>query len=256
MWLRLRQIALVAHDIEAVVADLRAVFGLEVAYVDPGVAVYGLENRVLPIGSQFLEVVAPVRDGTAGGRYLERRGGDGGYMVITQCDDHAVRRDRVERLGIRRVTEQIGPDHCIMQLHPRDTGGSFLEIDWTADTRADGAWPPAGDHWQEAVRKEVIKRITAAEIQGPDAEGLAHRWSEILDCPVERDAEANPRIRLENAELRFVADRDGRGEGLGGIDVEAADAPHALSAARDRGVLAGERLIVIGGTRFRVVSQA
>jgi len=37
----------------------------------------GLHNFLMPVGSNFLEVVAPSREGTAGGRYLDRRGGDG-----------------------------------------------------------------------------------------------------------------------------------------------------------------------------------
>ncbi len=40
----------------------------------------------MPVGKNFLEVVAPIREGTAGGRDLKRRGGDGVYMVITQVD--------------------------------------------------------------------------------------------------------------------------------------------------------------------------
>ncbi|HXU23011.1 MAG TPA: hypothetical protein VN697_03165, partial [Tepidiformaceae bacterium] len=48
----------------------------------------------------------------------------------TQCDDHAPRRKRVEELGIRIVTQFEVPGHFRnMQLHPKDTGGSFFEID-------------------------------------------------------------------------------------------------------------------------------
>lgn len=44
MWLRLRQIALVAHKLAPVVQDMHDVFGLEVGYRDPGVKTLGLEN--------------------------------------------------------------------------------------------------------------------------------------------------------------------------------------------------------------------
>ncbi|HXZ86370.1 MAG TPA: hypothetical protein VEI82_12880, partial [Myxococcota bacterium] len=77
MWLRLRQIAIVARELRPVVEDLRAVLGIEPCFIDPGVAAFGLENTLLPVGNQLLEVVAPTRAGTAGGRHLERRGGDG-----------------------------------------------------------------------------------------------------------------------------------------------------------------------------------
>ena len=92
-WTRLRQVALVAHDLDAVVAELHEAFGLEVAFSDPAVATFGLRNAVIPIGTQFIEVVSPTRDGTAGGRQLQRLGGDGGYMVICHTDDHQRRRD-------------------------------------------------------------------------------------------------------------------------------------------------------------------
>ena len=89
MTLQLRQIALVARELEPVLDDLTAILGINRCFVDPGVGVFGLENTLMPVGKNFLEVVAPVRDGTAGGRYLDRRGGDGGYMVITQADSVA-----------------------------------------------------------------------------------------------------------------------------------------------------------------------
>ena len=120
--------ALVARKLAPAIDDLRAIFGIEVAYRDPGVAAFGLENAVFPIGRQFLEVVSPVREGTAGGRYLDRRGGDGGYMVILQCDEHGPRKRRAAELGIRKAFEHDEPEYRIMQLHPRDTGGSFLEF--------------------------------------------------------------------------------------------------------------------------------
>ena len=46
MWLRLRQIALVANKLEPVIDDLCDVLGIEVCYRDPGVATYGLENAL------------------------------------------------------------------------------------------------------------------------------------------------------------------------------------------------------------------
>lgn len=254
MWLRLRQIALVAHKLAPVVDDLKAVFGLEVGYVDPGVAKFGLENALLPVGSQFLEIVAPTQEGTAGGRYLDRRGGDGGYMVINQCDNHGPRKSRVIALGIRTVFSYDRPGHSVMQLHPKDTGGSFLEIDWAAggDDPA-GPWPPAGENWQPGVRTDVVTAITAAEIQGPKPHVTAKRWSEIVDIPLTSDDEGRQTLQLENATIRFVEASDGRGEGLGGIDVAAADPERALGAARERDCLSVEGAILIGGLRFNLV---
>ncbi len=253
MWLRLRQICLVAEQLAPVVDDLEAVFDIEVCYNDPGVGRFGLENALLPIGNQLLEVVAPVEENTAGGRYLEKRGGDGGYMFITQCDDHAPRRRRVEELGIRLVNDFERHGFQNMQLHPKDTGGTFFEIDCqTNGLEPDGPWEPAGDNWQRCRRTDVIDAIVAGEIQTPDPPRLAARWSEIAQIPL-HDVEGVPTIPFENADLRFVLPVDGRPEGLGGIDVRAVDADRARSAARDRGCLGDDGVIHICGTRFRLV---
>jgi hypothetical protein len=254
MWIRLRQIAMVVADLNRVVEDLQSVFGLEVAHIDPGVEVFGLENRILPIGSQFLEVLTPIREDTAGGRYMARRGGDTGYMVICQTDDHASFKARVRQLGIRSVWERDGAAYSLLQLHPKDTGGSFLEVDWAQGGEdPSGPWPPAGDHWQPHVRTEIVRAITAAEIQSPTPEPLAERWAAIPGPPARPRAGGEPTIRLQNADLRFVLPPDGRPEGLGGIDLEAADAGTALARARERGLPVEGSTLLLGGMRFRLV---
>jgi Glyoxalase-like domain len=256
MWIRLRQIALIVKDADAVAADLAAVFGLEVAFIDehlPGA--YGLENRLLPVGTQFLELCSPIREGTAGGRYLERRGGDGGYMVICQCDDHAPRKARVKELGLRVVAARDTETSCLMQLHPQDTGGSFLEIDWHAGADDN---PPLWTHairgeWWKKAHTERVKAIVAAEIQDPDPARLARRWSEIIEEPVTSDANGRPTIAIDNATLRFVACDDGRPAGLGGIDLAVVDRVSAEGSAKKRGLMPADGVIAIGGMRIRLV---
>jgi hypothetical protein len=84
---RLRQVALVARELEAGSASLRRALHLGEPFHDPGVGEFGLDNAVFSLGDTFLEVVAPVRADTTAGRYLARRGGDGGYMAIFQVAD-------------------------------------------------------------------------------------------------------------------------------------------------------------------------
>ena len=255
MWLRLRQICLVASELAPVIDDLTSVLGIEVCYVDPGVGRFGLENALMPIGSQFLEVVAPRQAGTAAGRYLERRGGDGGYMVITQCDDHRVRRRRVEQLGIRLAHEFERDGFQNMQLHPKDTGGTFFEIDCVPDDlAADGAWIPAGRNWRPHVRTKRVGAIVAAEIQSTDPQLLAARWSEIAEIPLAPGL-FGYEMPLENATIRFVEATDGRPEGLGGIDVLSHDSYAIQAAARTRGKVDDDGTIVLCGTRVRLVEE-
>ncbi len=254
MRLRLRQICLVARELEPVVGALRRVFGLEVCHVDDAVAAYGLENALLPVGDQFLEVVAPTREGTAAGRYLDRRGGDGGYMVITQCADLEAREHRMEALGVRVANRLEHGDFRGMQLHPKDTGGAFFEIDrQRGGETGDGPWHPAGPDWKPWRRTGVVSAIAAAELQSPDPERLAARWSEIADIPLARGADGAPALPLDNAELRFVPEADGRGEGLASLDLKATNAEAARANAKAAGLPTRNGRIALGGMRFRLV---
>jgi hypothetical protein len=250
--LRLRQVALVARSIAPVIEEMRDVLGLEVAFRDPSVASFGLENAVFPLGDQFLEVVSPIREGTAAGRYLERRGGDGGYMIILQCDDPAERERRIVALGIRKAFEQDLGGYRVLQLHPRDTGGCFLSVDFQAGGEdRKGRWHPAGPNWQAAVRTGVVCGISAVEIQSPDPARLATRWHEILDRPIGPDST----LRLDDGAIRFEADRDGRGEGLRAVELVAVDRSRLPAAEERRGQRISDDCVAIGGVEFRLTFE-
>ncbi len=249
MWLRVRQIALVANKLAPIVDDMKNVLGLEVCYRDPGVKVFGLENALFPVGNQFIEVVAPIQENTAGGRYLQRRKGDGGYMCIMQAEEHAPVKERVAKLGIRKVIDHDTAHFHNMQLHPRDTGGTFLEIDHQPGGEApDGPWEPAGKDWKPAVRTNIVSAIKGVEIQSPDPHALAKRWAEILDLPLEGDG-----IAVQNATIRFVKETDGRGEGLSGLDLKATNSKPALEAAEKQGRRLSDDTVNVCGMRIRLV---
>jgi hypothetical protein len=254
MNLRMRQICLVARELAPVVETFRDVFGLEACHRDPGVGKYGLENALFPIGNGFLEVVAPMRDGTTAGRYLERRGGDGGYMVITQCGDLAQRRARCEAVCVRVANEIRYPDYQELQLHPRDVGAAMLSFSrQEGGEPADGPWHPAASRSTTAFLAASVRAMTGAELQSDDPERLARRWSEVMELPLSRDERSRPVIALDDARLRFVPATDGRGEGLAGLDLDCADKGRVLSRARSRNLAAEGDMVVACGMRFYVV---
>jgi hypothetical protein len=247
--MRLRQIALVAEKLKPAVDELRAVLGIDVAFNDPGVGVFGLENAVMPIGDTFLEVVSPIQGGTTAGRYLERRGGDGGYMVMIQTDDFAGDRARLEKIGVRIVWSAELDDIAGMHLHPRDVGGAILSLDRPVPPES---WRWAGPDWTAHVRRDAAREIAAAEIQSDDPERLAKRWGEVLGRDVRLDG-AGPEIRLDRGSIRFVAAADGRGEGLGGFDVAVADRERILASARSRGIARRGDTLDVAGVRVSLV---
>lgn len=252
-YLRLRQICLVATELEPVVDDFCEIFGVKVCHRDPEVGRFGLHNALMPLGSSFLEVVAPLRPGTAAGRYLERRGGDGGYMVILDTDSLVPWRAHVAELGVRIAAPLELGDYEGMQLHPRDTGGALLEINTTRGGAAlDGPYGPAGPHWREAVSTARVSGVAGAVLQGDDPSALAERWSRILRRPLD-GAPGAPSFALDSARLRFEPAIDGRGEGLSGVVLQVRDTEAILRSARDRGAAIGAAQVRVGGVRFELL---
>ena len=258
MWIRLRQIAVTTADLAQTSADIQCVLGVEPCFTDAGVGVFGLKNVLWPVGTQFLECVTPVQPDTAAGRYQQRRGGDTGYMVITQVSDVGARRAHVDEMGIRIAFEMNHPEegHVGMQLHPADTGGAFFEMDQMTGPDGDalgGPWTPAGKYWEPYVNTAKVNSIAAAELQSPDPGRLAERWSQIAQIDLGADADGHPTLQLDDASLRFVPEVDGRGEGLGGIDVTTVDRESVLAAAHSRDCYVNDSQVALAGLRVNLV---
>lgn len=247
--MRIRQIALVAADLDPALADLTSVLGIDVAFHDEGVGVFGLRNGVMPIGEHFLEVVSPREHGTSAGRYLARRGGDGGYMVIFQTHDLARRRLHFQTLDVRIAWEIAFDDIETAHLHPRDTGGAIVSVD---EARPWESWRWAGPTWRDRVRTGRVTGIAGVEIQSEDPGALARKWSQIFELPL---AEGSRVLRTDGGEtIEFCKADDERGEGIRSVFVRAVDPEAIRSAATARGLeVTGDGAVVMSGTRFVAV---
>lgn len=248
--MRLRQIALVGQDLAAATADIVDVLGLGNAYADPGVGKFGLTNAVWPVGDTFLEVVTPLQPGTTAGRLLDKRGGDGGYMVILQVDDIAAARGHIHTAGARVIEQVDVPGKVSMShIHPKDIGGAILSVDQMTPP---ANWEWGGPDWRSNVKTEVSVAVVGGELQGDDPEGMARRWATVLGLAVVPMANGW-RIPLDGSELRFVTAMDGRGEGLGVFDVAVRDPAAVLARAAARNCLGADGGLVLCGTRVRLV---
>jgi hypothetical protein len=199
--IRLRQIALVARELDPVVEELCSTLGLSVCFNDPGVGTFGLHNALLMVGDQFLEVVAPVKNGTTAGRLLDKRGGDGGYMAIYEVDDLDERDARLAEIGVRTVWSSEYPDIRSRHLHPRDVPGAIVSID---ETNPWGAWRWGGPDW--TPNYSLATGFAGVIVGAEDPAAAEKRWA---DAGV-------------NTSVRFVAASE-RGEGIDGVELIAAD---------------------------------
>ena len=102
------------------------------------------------------------------------------------------------------------------------------------------------------MRTETAVAITGGELQGADPKGMATRWAAVLGLSAE-PANGGWRIGLDGGELRFVADKDGRGDGLAAFDVAVHDIAGVQARARARGCVDAEGAVVLCGTRVRLV---
>ncbi|MFI4935355.1 MAG: hypothetical protein ACHP7N_12095 [Caulobacterales bacterium] len=254
--MRMRQIALMSRKIDPIARQLDAVFGLKVGFRDPGVAYFGLANIVCPVGGEFLEVLEPIREDASGARYLARRGGDAGYMVILQDDDALSHRARLADQGVRVIATSREGRYTYTHFHPVDCAGVLLSIDSVegdaAWTQPKSDWPPAGPEWRDHESDQSLG-ISAVTIQSRDPVGACERWCALLDRGASTEGDGL-QITLERGVIRFASPLDEDGTGVVGLDIEVRD-PHAvLERARAEGLPVAAGATQICGVVMRPVT--
>ena len=240
----LRQLVMVSSLRDPIVDSLCNLFDIKVSFNDPGVAHFGLENAVLPVGTDFLEVVSPVEENTTAGRYLDRRNGDGGYMVIIQVDDFLAAKQSVKENDITVVWESDHPEARAIHLHPKQMGGAILSLDWMDPKES---WKWAGPNWDKFVNTSLVNRFVGVEIQAENPEDMKNTWQSVLNLKSERVT--GNQINLDNTWIRFLEDEDGRGSGVSAFCLGADDNDKLFEKASDLG-LVYEDNIMIGGVKF------
>lgn len=253
--MRLRQIAFAAHDLDAVLDQLDAAFGLRAGYKDPGIIHYGLRNIVIPLGGEFLEIVQPVQEGSSAGRYLARRGGDSGYMVILQAEDALEHGARLAAAGVQIVDVIDHAEHQCSHFHPREFGGVLASIDaapGVADWRErDSFWHPAGHDWQQ-YKTGLVQGIAAVDIASTNPAENAARWGGMLDATPRADADGSRIDLLRNGTIRFVSVGSDGVTGIVALDVIVSDARAVLARARAAGLEVDREAVHICNVAMRV----
>jgi len=240
---RLRQAVWVARELEPLAAQLRSALHLGEPFRDPGVGLFGLHNTVFALGDCFLEIVSPVQEGTTAGRYLERHGGDGGYMVIFDLEDLEGARSRAQAAGVRIVWQLDLPDISGTHLHPADMRGAIVSID---RSNPYGSWRWGGPEWTERIGAGGAPgRLAGVTIAVADPASVAARWGEVLGVAVgdgDAGGAGEPMLALDGGVVRFERADGEAAEGLSEIAVE-------LPAERE--LPGGGEVVELGGVRLR-----
>ena len=208
MWIR--QVAMVAAELQQVEPKLSEFLGVNEHYTDAGVGEFGLTNCVLASGNSFVEIVAPTQPDTAAGRTLNRQGGDCGYMVLFQLKELEPLSQRVDQLGFRKIWQTERPEVTAFHVHPKDMGGAIVSFD---EMRPEDEWVWAGPDWQNRrAKRSGDLRSCTLEVSDPLATAMT--WAEVLCISIDQD-EAGPLLRMEDGcAVRFQASLEGAPRGL------------------------------------------
>lgn len=257
--MRLRHVSLATHDLEAVTSAWRQVFDGKVVYQDLNNGKFGLRNAVIPAGRSFVEVLQPLKEGTAVGRFLERAGGDACYMMDIQIGNWTPAQTRLFENGVRivyvvdRSKAEIDPgDYLCVQLHPADLGGIFAALDVQRDARDHlddfGPWTPAGTAWHDDHESQILD-LEAIAISSPEPSALARRWARVLGVPMTGDTQ----LELDMGRLEFSESAAGARARIAGLRFRVRDAELVRQRAESLGLLSDSGTVRICGTEITVV---
>lgn len=245
--LRLRQVALITADLDKSLSEFCAVFGITEAYEDPAVQEFGLRNAILTLGDTYVELLCPLEASVPAARFLERNGGDGGYMLIFQTDDFAGASCRVEKLGIRKTWETNRPNARAFHMHPKDTGGPILSFDEMIPMES---WAWAGPDWRRRAAR-FVGPLRGVEVRSTRQDGLAQRWESLFERVAAKE-DGEWAFSFDQGQVRIsAADKPGH-DVISAVEVETYDPLSVMRAAREVGLeLRGEE-ITLCGTSFRL----
>ncbi|KIV97450.1 hypothetical protein PV10_01201 [Exophiala mesophila] len=228
---RLRQIALIAEDLDRARHLLTTILDTEVVFIDPQVAQWGLKNILVAIGGDIIEVCSPFKPDTTVGRLLQKRG-DGGYMIIMQTIDAVARRKYIESQKLAKVIfDHVHDDAVCIQYHPKGVpGGMMPELDSHTPspknpTPLDSPFSPwhacGADYlaYSTAMKRRAHLKLIGATLRlapgNTNIQAAAQRWNHLFGVP----SQAN-NLLFTNAKLDFVNGVQGQPEGLERITIQ------------------------------------
>ncbi|MEO1101640.1 MAG: hypothetical protein AAFW65_07315 [Pseudomonadota bacterium] len=242
--MRIRQLVIAAADAETA-NTLRTVLGLGEPYRDPGVGEFGLDNAVFAIGDQFLEVVWPIAETAPAKRFLDRNGGDGGYMAIFETAHMEKVRRTARDAGIRAVWSIDLDDIKATHFHPADVGAAIVSIDQPMPA---GEWRWGGPDWRG---RSAPGTLAAARLTSPDPAGLADRWGRLLGYGTQ-ETKSGAKLTLEAGELVFD---EAPGEELAGFRISVPDRRAVLDRAGQAGLAVADGHVRLGGVELEIVAD-
>ena len=248
--MRLRQLVIATSEMDLLADSICDLFELKRTFSDPELIVFGLENVLIPLGDTFLELVTPVKENTSAGRFLTKRGGDGGYMIIVDSLDLAKERKRLENLGMDIVLHENRKTDGIhgqsLHLHPKQVGGAILSIDNMNPT---SSWLWAGTDWEKDINKSLVSHLSGVNICGPNPNNLLSNWEKALG---EKRSIGGNSIDLEGSNINFVMNTQSQSEHVSAFQIHTFKRSYIEKRAASKRLVTNNN-IHLGGIDFLLV---
>ena len=248
--MRLRQLVIATSEMDLLANSICDLFELKRTFSDPELIVFGLQNVIIPLGDTFLELVSPVKENTSAGRFLRKRGGDGGYMVIVDSVDLEKERKRLENVKMTIVWHENRKSDDIhgqsLHLHPKQVGGAILSID-SMNPRSSWLW--AGTDWEKDINKSLVSHLSGVNICGPNPDNLLSNWEKALGR--QRSLGGNS-INLLGSSINIVMNTQSQSEYVSAFQIHTAKKLDLEKRAVSKGFFINNN-IHLGGVDFLLV---
>ena len=248
--MRLRQLVIATSEMDVLADKICDLFELKKTYSDPELAVFGLENIIIPFGDTFLELVTPVKENTSAERFLKKRGGDGGYMVIVDSNHLEKQRQRLETVGLNIIWYENRKSNGIhgqsLHLHPKQVGGAILSID---NMTPPSSWLWAGTEWKKDINQSLVRNLCGVTICSPKPDSLLSKWEKALGKKRSTDGTS---IDLAGSKIKFVMNTHSHSEHVSNFQVHSTKRSYLKKRAASRGFLTNNN-IHLGGVDFLLI---
>ena len=248
--MRLRQLVIATSEMDVLAESICDLFELRRTFSDPELIVFGLANVLIPLGDTFLELVTPVQENTSAGRFLKKRGGDGGYMVIVDSPDLEQERRRLETVEMDIVWHENRKTDGIhgqsLHLHPKQVGGAILSIDNMTPT---SSWLWAGTDWRKDINKSLVSHLSGVNICGPHPENLLSNWEIALG---KKTTIGSNSINLERSNIDFIMNTQSQSEYVSAFQIHTEKRSEVEKRAVSKGFFINNN-IHLGGIDFLLV---
>ena len=248
--MRLRQLVIATSEIDLLADSICDLFELRKTFSDPELLVFGLENVLIPLGDTFIELVTPVKENTSAERFIKKRGGDGGYMVIVDSIDLEKERKRLESAEMDIVwyenRKTSGIHAQSLHLHPKQVGGAILSIDNMNPT---SSWLWAGTEWEKDINKSLVSHLCGVNICSATPDNLLSNWEKALG---KKKSNGCNSIHLEGSNINFVMNTQSQSEHVSAFQIHTSKKSNIEKRALSKGFVTSNN-IHLGGVDFLLV---